>query len=87
MKVTHNNIMKVTHNNIIKVTHNNIMKVTHNEFPKVITCALSVQQECQNVERQWWLMSLHFPELLPPQSDWFLSPYGLFTSKHTFQVT
>lgn len=63
------------------------MKVTHNKLAKVTTCALGVQQECQNVEREWKLMSLDFPELLPPQVDWFLSSYCLLTSKHTFQVT
>jgi hypothetical protein len=63
------------------------MNVTQNKLPTVITCALGVQQECHNFERQWRMMSLHFPELLSPQADWFLSSYGLLISKHTFQVT
>jgi hypothetical protein len=63
------------------------MKVAHIKLPIVITCAIGAQQECQNVEREWRFMSLHFPALLPPQADWILSSYGLLTSKHTFQVT
>jgi len=63
------------------------MKVAHNKLPKVITCGLGVQQERQNVEREWKLMSLDFPELLPPRGDWFLSSCRLLTSKCTFQVT